>query len=514
MKPLDKEQLIGVVGAGAMGGGIAEVAAMAGHRVMLLDSRAGAAARAREGIGDRLARLVEKGRLAANGREAALERIEVADGIEALAPCALVIEAIVEDLGVKLELLAALETVVGPEALLATNTSSLSVTELGAGLRDPRRFLGMHFFNPPSRMALVEIVRGLATGDEALERVAATAAAWGKRPVTLCSSPGFIVNRVARPFYGEALRLLEEGAGHAATIDALMRESGGFRMGPFELMDLIGNDVNLAVSRSVHQAFHGDARFTPSLRQQELVDAGRLGRKSGKGFYDYADGATPTAPATMSPCPAPRSLVVRGELGVAAPLLEAALAAGIAIERREAVLPGAGWLEIGEAQAALTDGRSATERAAQGLENLVLFDLALDFRQATRIAVAVADQADPDSIETVAGFFQALGKQVSRIDDAPGMIVMRTVCMLTNLGADAVHKGVCTAAAVDLAMREGTAYPRGPLEWGEAIGIGTVIQVLEHLERAYGEGRYRVAPLLRRLHWAGRGFGSIGEAGS
>ena len=284
--PLPLETVVAVVGAGAMGAGIAQVAAMAGHRVRLLDNRPDVAARAVAGIQAQLAKMAERGRLTAADAAAAGKRLTPVHALADLAGAGLVVEAIVEDLAEKQALFADLEGIAGRDCLLCSNTSAISLTAIGAALNHPERLAGLHFFNPAPLMALVEVVSGLATKPTVAATLFATAAAWGKTPVHARSTPGFIVNRVARPYYGEALRLAQEGAADCATIDAVMREAGDFRMGPFELMDLIGNDVNFAVTHSVWRAFFHDPRFGPSLLQQERVDAGLLGRKSGRGFYD------------------------------------------------------------------------------------------------------------------------------------------------------------------------------------------------------------------------------------
>ncbi|MDD3434007.1 MAG: 3-hydroxyacyl-CoA dehydrogenase NAD-binding domain-containing protein, partial [Tepidiphilus sp.] len=287
-----------VVGAGAMGRGIALVAASAGHPVFLSDVSEEARRRALAAIAEELEGGVRKGRMSAAEAETVRERIRAVSEPQGVASqVRLVIEAIVEDLEVKRALFASLEPLLPPKAILATNTSSLSITAIAATLARPERVVGMHFFNPPTRMKLVEVVSGLATAPEVARTVRDTAVRWGKIPVMARSTPGFIVNRVARPFYAEALRVLAEGAADCATLDAVVREAGGFPMGPFELMDLIGHDVNFAVTSSVWSAYFYDKRFQPSLIQQELVWAGRLGRKSGRGFYDYAAGAQRPAAA-------------------------------------------------------------------------------------------------------------------------------------------------------------------------------------------------------------------------
>ena len=300
MTMLSTETVVGVVGAGAMGRGIAQVAAAAGHRVVLADAQLGAAAGARAAIEGTLATLVAKGKLDEARRQAIVGRINVVTGnaIDAstFSTCGLVIEAIVEDLAAKRDLFARLAEVLGSGAVLATNTSSLSVTAIATGCASPERIIGLHFFNPPPLMPLVEVVPWFGTSAAVTDACVTLMGAWGKTPVRCTDTPGFIVNRVARPFYGEALRIAEEGIADYATVDWAMRELGGFRMGPFELMDFIGNDVNFAVTRAVYEGFFHEPRYRPSLTQQRLVASGQLGRKSGRGYYDYRDDATNPEP--------------------------------------------------------------------------------------------------------------------------------------------------------------------------------------------------------------------------
>lgn len=511
-KALTPGGIVGIAGAGTMGTGIAQVAALAGHPVRLYDSIPGAANAAAERIQSSLQSFAQKGKTDADRANRACEHLTAVDSLKEFSVCSLVIEAIVEELGAKRELFRELELHIAQQAILATNTSSLSVTEISAGLNRSQRLAGMHFFNPAPAMPLVEIVSGVATAPEIAGTLYATARRWGKIPVHARSTPGFIVNRVARPFYGEALRLLEERASDCAAIDAVMREAGGFRMGPFELMDFIGNDVNYAVTRSVFDGFYGDPRFTPSHLQLELVRAGHLGRKTGRGFYVYDAGKPIAARPAAAHFPPPQHIQLYGDSPLARALAGRLQTSGVNLHHSAAhpdhrIATGDDFVLF------RTDGRTATARAANsGTPNTILIDLALDDRNATRTAIAAADQADPAALESAAGLLQNAGYAVSIIDDVPGMVVMRTVAMLANEAADAVNQGVCSIADLDLAMRKGVNYPLGPLAWADILGIRCVIDVLDHLATAYGEDRYRVSPLLRRKACAESRFTEPAEA--
>lgn len=498
--------VVAVVGSGAMGAGIAQVAAAAGYRVKLYDARAEAADKAITEIRKTYGKLTEKGKMSAEAASAAGARLQAVGSLNDMTDAALVVEAIVENLDAKRKLFAELEAIVSDDCILATNTSSISVTAIGAQLRRPQRLAGMHFFNPVPLMALVEVVSGLATDREVAEVIYAISIAWGKSPVHTTSTPGFIVNRVARPYYAEALRIATEQAGTPATIDAVMRESGGFRMGPFELMDLIGHDVNFAVTNSVFAAYFNDPRFTPSLMQQELVNAGFLGRKSGRGFYRYGENAEVPAPQTEAPCAAPSGIKAIGNNTFIDAIASRMETANLRVERNTDDGRGA-RIECGDAMLYFTDGRSATLRAAEsGVKNTVLVDLALDFANAKRVALARADQCSEAAYAAVVGAFQAAGFVVSTLGDVPGMAVMRTVAMLANEAADAVNQGVCSAQAVDTAMQKGVNYPRGPLAWADAVGIGNIRTVLANLGASYGEERYRISPLIQRKFATGAKF--------
>ena len=506
MKALDSAVVVGVIGAGAMGAGIAQVAAQAGHLVFLYDNREGAAQAAIDGIQRQLTRLVEKGKFTAAEVAAIVARLQPAAALSDFAGCGLVLEAIVENLDVKRGLLEQLESICSADCILATNTSSLSVTSLGAGRQRPQRIVGMHFFNPAPVMKLVEVVSGLETDKAIADCVFATAKAWGKQPVSARSTPGFIVNRVARPFYAESLRLLQEQAADCATLDAVMRDGGGFRMGAFELTDMIGHDVNYAVTHSVFDGYYGDFRFQPSLMQKELVDAGLLGRKSGRGFYSYSENAVKPEPQSVSVSgdPVP-GCVALGDSGVLSPLLSRLADAGVMLSSESSSDDGV--LRIGSATVALTDGRMACQRAGEeGLHNLVLVDLALDYGKATRLAVSRAHNTSDEALQQVADCFARADIRISEISDVPGLVVMRTVAMLANEGADTVLHGVASAADVDTAMRAGVNYPRGPLQWADQLGLPAVLTTLEHLQQASGEDRYRPSLLLRRLALQGGSF--------
>ncbi len=300
---LDGGAVVGVIGAGAMGTGIAQVAAAAGHGVIIADARPGAAPTARAKIAATMEREVEKGRLTRAAADELLARIiasadPLVSDVSLFARCGLVVEAVIEDLSTKQALVRGLGETLAANAVVGTNTSSLSVASIASACKSPERVVGIHFFNPAPLMPLVETVPWLGTDASVADSVVALMQAWKKIPVRASDTPGFIVNRIARPFYGESIRILEEGIADVATIDWAMRELGGFRMGPFELMDFIGNDINYAVTRSVFEGMFYDPRYRPSLTQRRLVEAGLLGKKSGRGYYDYRDGAERPQPNT------------------------------------------------------------------------------------------------------------------------------------------------------------------------------------------------------------------------
>jgi len=481
-----------VVGAGIMGLGIAQVAAQAGHSVMLYDSRIGAVAEALAKLAKNLDALVAKGKFSADQVAQTLARIQAVDSLVAAAPAQLVVEAIVENIEVKRGLFQQLEALVSADCILASNTSSISITAIANGLRQPGRLVGMHFFNPVPLMKLVEVVSGLQTDPAVAQQVFDLAKSWGKTPVLARSTPGFIVNRIARPYYAEALALLQEQVTTPAVLDACLR-GAGFRMGPCELMDLIGLDTNFAVTQSVYAANFYDKRFVPSLIQREMVEGGLLGRKSGHGFFDYSAAATKPATPTPLPPPAmPQRLRLHGS-GALADRFAAALAQA---EQRFERVESSDWLglEVDAAQLRLSDGRTAS---ALGVE-VALFDLSLAGMVPGALAWAPSVRASEAWCAAAPAWLQLLGFVPQRVSDAPGLLVARTLAMLINEAADAVQQGVCSAAAADSAMKLGVNYPAGPFEWLAQWQTGAVIDLLDALDTHYRGERYRVSPWLRQ----------------
>ncbi len=490
-----------VVGAGIMGAGIAQIAAQAGHRVYLHDQRPGASSQARDKLASTLDSLVAKGKLQASDAAATLERIVAIEALQDASSAELVVEAIVENLDAKRALFRELEALLPGTAVLCTNTSSISVTAIGKDLQRPERLIGMHFFNPVPLMKLVEIVHGLRTDAAVASRVEALARAWGKVPVHTRSTPGFIVNRIARPFYAETLALLQEQAGEPAQIDACLC-AAGFRMGPCELMDLIGHDTNFSVTCSVYDANFQDKRYVPSLLQAELVAGGQLGRKSGRGFYAYP-GGVPALPVDEYAEPTRlSSITVHGE-GPLANLLQERLARAdvtpVLIDRQSDWL----GLQIGPARLVFTDGRTAQSIASEQ-KDVAVVDWPLAALTAgaapkhQHLAYALAPQASAGWSQQAPAWLATLGWTPVRLADTPGLAVARTVSMLVNEAADAVQQGVCTPEAADAAMKLGVNYPSGPFEWLKILGTRRVLAVLRWLDEEYRGERYRGSPWLRR----------------
>lgn len=491
-----------VVGAGIMGAGIAQVAAQAGHPVWLFDAREGAAAQAVASLGQTLQGLAAKGKLSAEAAEATFSRLQPLARLEDARGAALVVEAIVEDLQAKRSLLAALEQVVADDAVLATNTSSISVTALANGLKHPQRLVGMHFFNPVPLMKLVEVVSGLHTDCEVAQAIFDLSLAWGKVPVHARSTPGFIVNRIARPFYAETLALLLERAAPPEVLDACLR-AAGFRMGPCELMDLIGHDTNFAVTRSVYEANFFDKRYVPSLVQQDMVAGGLLGRKSARGFYRYPEGAPALAAHTAQPLQVPRMLCVHGSGPVARALFDAVHALAVSWEVACTQEPDSPWIgiQIDNGALVLTDGRTATQVARDhGWRDVTVFDrpMRLPVAPGTVLACSHAPGASSQWTSQALNWLSHLGFAPQVLSDTPGLVVARTVAMLINEAADAVLQGVCTPEGADAAMKLGVNYPAGPFEWLQGWDVRGVVSLLESLDTHYRGERYRTSAWLLR----------------
>jgi 3-hydroxybutyryl-CoA dehydrogenase len=449
-----------------MGAGIAQLACLGGIDTHLHDPDPDALARGGSQVREGLARGAERGRWTAAAADAATARLRQTRDLEDLAGCELVVEAAPEDLELKRSLFARLAEVCGPQAILATNTSSLSVTAIAAGLERPERACGMHFFNPPPLMRLVEVVPGDETSESTVAAAIGVARAMGREPIRAADGIGFVANRVARPFTLEALRLRGQRIAEHEVIDRIVRIGGRFRMGPFELMDLVGVDVNLEVAKSFwEQSFH-EPRWQPHPIQARMVAAGRVGRKAGRGYYDYRAGPhrpEDPAPAGASPKEPP-----------AGP------------ERIEG--PGFAALSLMRGSLAALDPRGAA------VGYVALPSLA----EASLVEVVGGRATSPTALEAAERHFTALGKHVERIDgDAPGLVLGRILCQVVNEAHFAVQEGVATLEDVDTAMRLGFNWPRGPFEWARAIGPARVLGCLEALRAELGEERYRVAALLR-----------------
>lgn len=472
---------IAVIGAGTMGVGIAQVAAASGHPVVVVDRDEAAIAKGKDMLGASLDHLVKRGRLEAERTDAIAAQIDWSTQIRTVSGSALVIEAIIERLDVKQALFAEVEDIVGGDVLLATNTSSLSIAEISKGLEKPERFLGLHFFNPVPTMKLVEVVASAATSAELVETATGLMESWGKHPAIVRDVPGFIVNRVARPYYAEAFIAWAEGV-EPAVIDLALTGSGGFRMGPLALADMIGHDINYAAAVSVHEGLHLHARFRPQGAQAKLVEQGNLGRKSGQGVYRYG--------ADMPPLP-----VRDGRAGAIIHLPpRPGAAADLIAELSAPVDPklAPGVLSVDGLRVAMGDGRSLGAR--QDID--VLIDHALNFRVASFLVATVRDE---EGAQGAAGLAGALGKQILLVPDRPGQIVLRTYAQLANGAIDAVCEDVASADAIDEAMLYGANYPVGPVVWAVHTGLNYVREMLHNIASETGD----------RLYEPGKGWTSL-----
>jgi 3-hydroxybutyryl-CoA dehydrogenase len=550
--------VIGVLGAGTMGAGIAQLACRSGAQALLHDPIPEALERGIESARAGLQKEAARGRLTPQEAQAAAERLAPVDDLGAFAPCELVIEAVPERLDLKHELYRALSEIVGEDCVLATNTSSLLVTAIAAAASRPERVVGMHFFNPAPVMRLLEVVAGEQSSEDALALAHATGEAMGKTVIRAKDGPGFIVNRCNRPFGLEALRLLQERIADIETIDRVCRMEGGFRMGPFELMDLVGVDTGFEISQSFYEQSFGEPRWRPSMIAARYVAAGLHGRKSGRGYYDYGAGGgskiggaaaeargqyRPEDPPPLdagSPGHGEGVVVIAGEGVLADELRAAAMQAGY--EVRSPHDPTGGVLpalvldcdgdrttrEGGQSSATDQPNRRGTPQP-QGGARVVLcaegslgvldpggsavgFHVLPPLQQAALVELTRSDSSSPVAAARAERFFQALGKHVTWVGDAPGLVLGRIVCQVINESAFALGEGVGGAQDIDTGMVLGLSHPRGPFAWADAIGLDHVLTVLGALWEEYREERYRPAPALRRLVGSGR-LGAAAGAG-
>jgi 3-hydroxybutyryl-CoA dehydrogenase len=498
---------LGVVGAGTMGAGIAQLGAAAGMRTLLHDPVPHALERGATSARRGLEKWVEKGRV---GAEAA-QLLEPVASLDELAPCELVIEAAPERAELKRDLFGALSMVCGDEVVLATNTSSIPVTSLANAAARPEHVVGMHFFNPPPLMPLLEVIRAEQTGERAMALAREVGAAMGKEVIVAADGPGFLVNRCGRPFGGEGLRLLQERVATHEQIDRICRLGGGFRMGPFELMDLVGIDVGFEVAKSFDELSFGEPRWRPSPIQARMVAAGRLGRKSGRGYYDYTSEGT--CPREDPDPPEPGggdglALTVLGDGPVADGLRERARAAGFELREgapSELVLdagirphpspPGGAPLGLLCASGSLS---------SRGEPGAVGFHLVPPVESVRMVELTRLPTTQKFAAEAIQDCFGSLGFLTEWVEDAPGLVLGRIVCQLVNEAAFAIGEGVGSADDVDTGLTLGLSHPRGPVEWSEEIGLAHVVAVLDGLWAERREERYRTAPMLRRAAALGR----------
>lgn len=487
-----------------MGQGIAQLAAQAGHAVLLYDTQAEALESSLNNILQDLSRQAEKGRLSED-TQVIWKRVKTVTDIGALAGAEWVIEAVPEVLELKQDLLGQLGQL-NPNSILATNTSTLSVTAIAARVQNPGRVVGLHFFNPPTRMKLVEVIPALHTSGEVAKKAIALALAWGKEAVQVKDAPGFLVNRVARPLYGEALKLHGEGIPRLH-IDWILRGLG-FPMGPFELMDLIGLDVNLASSRSVYEGFFGEPRFRPHPLQAQRVAAGMLGRKTSQGWYRYPPGpAAPTKPGTNKDA-APSAYIV-GPNPLAKALLQSykhtedASKADFVLDCRILQERKVDFIENLPVVTLIWGHSASTAAPNYGKRPVAGFSLVPPLSDHT-VAEVYAPLSGPNpATELAKRYFEAHGHTTLSLADQPGGVGFRILAMLINEAVAALAEGLADAGEINTAMRLGTNYPRGPLEWAELIWLKPIARALEGLHGELGEDRYRPHPLLKRMVAAG-----------
>lgn len=496
---------IGVVGTGAMGRGIVQLFAQSGHGVRLFDAAPGAAGKARDTVADTLGKLADKGRITRETLTATVGRMRPVDTLADLAGCDLIIEAVVEDLAVKKRLFADLEAIVATDALLVSNTSSLSVTAIAAACRLPGRVAGYHFFNPVPLMKVVEVIRGVRTDEATVEALLALTRRSGHAPVIAQDTPGFLINHAGRGYGTEALKLVGEGVTDVFTVDRIMREQvafggAGFRLGPFELLDLTGLDVSHPVMESIYRQFYEEPRFRPSVLAAQRAAGGLFGRKTGEGFYRHEGGQQIAVPEADPPAgdggaaPFVRVWIAPGAQSSA--LRELVSALGAVVD--DGVMPAADSMVL---LAPL--GRDATaEVTVSGLpaERAVAIDTLFPFaaRACRRRSLMVTPATDPALAVAAQRLFCADGARASLLRDSAGFVAQRIVAMVVAVACEIAQQRIATPADIDLAVRLGLGYPVGPLSMGDALGAATVAQVLDGMHEVTGDPRYRPSLWLRR----------------
>ena len=488
-------QITGIVGTGAMGRGIAQIAAQAGSRVLLFDAVPGSAAAAQASICAQWDKLRDKGRIEAAHTEALKSRLSCADALNALSHCDLVIEAIVERLDAKVGLFADLEKLVSPDAVLATNTSSLSVTAIAAKLAHPARFAGFHFFNPVPLMKVVEVIAGLKSSPASCERLSAFARQMGHTPVHAQDTPGFIVNHAGRGYGTEALRIVGEGVADFVTIDRILRDQIGFKLGPFELMDLTALDVSHPVMESIYHQYFEEPRYRPSVITAQRLAGGMVGKKVGAGFYSYADGvpALPPEPpvpevSEMPPVWVSARAARRTDLLLLLKKLGATLETGALPSERALILVAPLGFDV--TTVAVVDRLDPTRTVGIDL-------LASD--GSTKRRVLATNPATRLDMRLAAHALMARdGKPVSVIRDSAGFVSQRVVATIVNIAADICQQGICSPTDLETAVQLGLGYPLGPLAMGNLYGPSSILEVLFNMQTVYGDPRYRPSPWLRR----------------
>jgi 3-hydroxybutyryl-CoA dehydrogenase len=485
---------IAVIGAGAMGRGIAQIAAQAGSTVRLVDTQPGAVERACAAVSEQWDKLCAKGRLSADVAAACRQRLQPS-AMADLGDCDLVVEAIVERLDAKKALFAEIESIVRPDALLVTNTSSLSVTAIAAGLQRPGRFAGYHFFNPVPLMKVVEVIAGLRTEEPTCEALSRYARQMGHTPVRAADTPGFIVNHAGRGYITEALRIASESVADFATIDRILRDQAGFRLGPFELLDLTALDVSQPVMESIYHQYFEEPRYRPSVIGAQRLAGGVLGKKVGEGFYRYVDGAAQVAPEPAAPVIENLPPVwVSPRAARRAQLLQLLKDLGARIETGAS--PSSEALTLVAPLGFDVTTVAVVERLDPA--RTLGIDLLFDDSATRRRVLATNPATRRDMREAAQALFARDGKPVSVIRDSGGFVSQRVVATIVNIASDMCQQGICSPRDLDTAVTLGLGYPLGPLTLGDQLGPSSVLEVLFNLQTVYGDPRYRPSPWLRR----------------